>query len=127
MKNVLDIVCRQTTTSTLEVAFHPKRDMDADELIDTVIENEAVRPKCDMDAEKSVENKNENDAVRSKCNDEAEAVDEDAKKKQEKKKNEGAAAKTKYLKIRMKFQMKMWRLEGLSKKGETVQRERNNT
>ena len=77
----MDIVCRQTTTSTLELAFHPKRDMDADELIDNVIENEAVRPKCDMDAEKSFENKNENDAVRSKCNDEAEAVDEDAKKK----------------------------------------------
>ena len=48
------------------------------------------------------------------------------KNKQEKKKNEGVAASKKYWKLRMKFQMKMWRLEGLLKKGETVQGERNN-
>ena len=71
----------QSSTSTLELAVRPKRDMDADELIDNETARGAVHPKSDMIAEKSVENKNEHDAVRSKCDDEAEAVDEDAKHK----------------------------------------------
>ena len=69
----------------MEVAVRPKRDMDADELIDNVIENEAVCPKCDMDAEEPFDNEIEKDAVRSKCDNEAEGVDEDAKNKQERK------------------------------------------
>ena len=86
-----------SSTSTLEVAVHPKRDMDADKLIDNETTRGAARPRSDMDVEKSVENKNEYDAVRSKCYDEAEAVDEDAQNKQEKKKHKGAAAAKKTL------------------------------
>ena len=75
----------------------------------------AVRPKCDMDAEEPIDNAIEKDAFRTKCDDEAEAVDEEQQQQ------------TKHLKIMMKFQMKMWRSEGLLKKGETLQGERNNT
>ena len=87
-----DVTCLYdcSCTSTLELAVRPKRDMDADELIDNETARGAAHPKSDMVAEKSVENKNEHDAVRSKCDDEAEAVDEDAKHKQGMNKNEGA-------------------------------------
>ena len=40
-----------SSTSTLEAAVRPKCNLDADELIDNLIENEAVRPMSDMDAE----------------------------------------------------------------------------
>ena len=114
-----------SSTSTLEVAVRFKRDMDADKLIDNVIENEAVRTKSDMDAEKSVENKNEYDAVRSKCDDEAEAVDEDAKTSKEIKMEQ--QQQKIYLNIMTKSQVKMKQLERLLRKGEVLQGERNNT
>ena len=62
-----------------------------------------------------------------RCDDEAEAVDEDAKTSMKRIKLKEEQQQKKYLKIMMKFQKKMWRLQGLLKKGETLQGERNNT
>ena len=61
-----------SSTSTLEVAVRPKRDMDADKLIDNVIENETVRPKCDMGAEEPIDNETTRGAVRPKSDMDAE-------------------------------------------------------
>ena len=65
-------LCVCSNTSTLEVAVRPKRDMDAEQLIDNEIANEAVRPKRDMDAEEPIDNEIEKDAVRRKSDMDAE-------------------------------------------------------
>ena len=77
----------------------PGHRMLTDDVIDlcnfssTSMLEDAVRPKRDMDAEKSAETEIESDAVHPKCDGEAAAVDEDAANKQEQKANDGAARK----------------------------------
>ena len=63
--DVIDL-CDFSSTSMLEDAVRPKRDMDAEKPIDNEIGNEAVRSKSDMDAVDSDDNEIENDAVRPK-------------------------------------------------------------
>ena len=63
--DVIDL-CDFSSTSMLEVAVRPKRDMDAEKPIDNEIANEAVRPKSDIDAEKPIDNEIANEAVRPK-------------------------------------------------------------
>ena len=58
-----------TDEVTGSIAVPPKGDVDAGELIDNVIENNAVCPKCDTEANETngKEVEIENDAVRPKC------------------------------------------------------------
>ena len=89
------------------------------------LEDNTVCPKCDIDAEEMTDNKIEENAVRPKSDMDAEAFDEVAKTCMENEKW-SSSSKKRCMKLMMKFQRKMWRLEGSLKKEQTLPKVRNN-